>query len=220
MAPSTFQAIAVFVLAVLPGALYTWAYEREDGAWEVALSDRVARFVGVSAAFSVLTAPLVYWLYCRYTDVWSSEDDLRVPWWVWLIYAAYVVFPIALGSTVGVAAKQRKRWARYFTGPSPAPRGWDALFRSPALTGWLRLRLKNGTWLAGAWEDPSDDGGARPGSYAAGFPHAQDLYLVDTCELDPDSGDFLVDEDGVVIRRGIAVLVNWDQVAYAEFIDT
>jgi len=30
----TFQAVAVFVLAVLPGALYTWAYEREDVAAE------------------------------------------------------------------------------------------------------------------------------------------------------------------------------------------
>jgi hypothetical protein len=33
----TFQAIAVTVLAVLPGALYTWSFEREVGNWGVGL---------------------------------------------------------------------------------------------------------------------------------------------------------------------------------------
>ena len=149
---TTFQAIVVFALAVLPGALYTW------------------------------------------------------------------VAPALLGQAVGRGARHRRPWTRVLTGPAPAPRGWDALFRSPALTGWLRLRLKDETWIIGVWADP--DGGARPGSYAAGFPHSQDLYLVDTCEADPTTGAFLVEHEGdAPIRRGIAVLVNWDQVADAEFID-
>jgi hypothetical protein len=120
---------------------------------------------------------------------------------------------------VGRAARNRKTWSRFFTGPSPAPRGWDALFRSPTLTGWLRLRLKDGTWIVGVWEDPEDDDGARPGSYAAGYPHTQDLYMVDTCEAEPTTGVILTDAAGNPLRRGIAVLVNWDQVEYAEFID-
>lgn len=219
MAVGTFQAIAVFLLAVLPGALYTWAYEREDGAWEVAFSDRLARFTGVSAMFSVLSAPVIYWMYRMYIGPWSTEDTPQIPGWAWFIYAIYVVAPAVLGYFVGRGAKNRRPWTRIFTGPSPAPRGWDALFRSPALTGWLRLRLKDKTWIVGVWEDPDDDAGARPGSYAAGFPHTQDLYLVDTCETDPATGDFLVDGRGQPLRRGIAVLVNWDQVAYAEFID-
>jgi hypothetical protein len=219
VAVSTFQAIIVFLLAVLPGALYTWAYEREDGAWEVALSDRLARFTGVSAMFSVLTAPLIYAMYRMYTGSWQAEGTLRIPWWVCLVYAAYVIAPAWLGYAVGRGARNRRRWTRVFTGPSPAPRGWDALFRSPALTGWLRLRLKDGTWIAGVWADPADDGGARPGSYAAGFPHPQDLYLVDTCEVDPESGAILVDDAGQPVQRGIGLLVNWDQVVYAEFID-
>lgn len=69
------------------------------------------------------------------------------------------------------------------------------------------------------WADPADDGGARPGSYAAGYPHTQDLYMVDTCEADPKTGDFYTDQDGNPLLRGIGVLVNWDQVTYAEFID-
>lgn len=219
MVVDTLQAVVIFVLAVLPGALYTWAYEREDGAWEVALGDRLARFSGVSAMFSVLTAPLIYWLYSQYTTSWSNGPMVQIPAWVWLVYAAYVVVPAALGTAVGRGARNRQTWTRLFTGPSPAPRGWDALFRSPALTGWLRLHLKDGTWIVGAWEDPLDDDGARPGSYAAGFPHTQDLYLVDTCEADPRTGEFLTDAQGIPLRRGIAVLVNWDQVAYAEFID-
>lgn len=215
----TFQAVAVVVIAVLPGALYTWAYEREDGAWEVALSDRLARFTGVSAVFSVFTAPLIYALYVQYRDHWTAGDDVRVPVWTWFVYGSYVFVPALLGTLVGRAARHRWRWSRFFTGPSPAPRGWDALFRSPALTGWLRLRLKDGVWIVGVWADPADDGGARPGSYAAGYPHTQDLYMVDTCEADPKTGDFYTDQDGNPLLRGIGVLVNWDQVTYAEFID-
>lgn len=41
---STFQALAVALLALLPGATYTFAYERRVGGFGVSLSDRLVRF--------------------------------------------------------------------------------------------------------------------------------------------------------------------------------
>ena len=50
---NTFQALAVTLLAVLPGASYTFAYERVVGAFGVSLSDRLVRFTAASAIFHV-----------------------------------------------------------------------------------------------------------------------------------------------------------------------
>ncbi len=70
-------------------------------------------------------------------------------------------------------------------GPDPAPRAWDYLFGARP-DGWIWLRLKTGTWLAGAYAVKED--GWR--SYAAGYPAPQDLFLVEAVEVDPDTGEF------------------------------
>lgn len=53
--PDTFQAIAVFAVALLAGALYVWAFERQAGRWGIGLSDRLLRFVGGSVLFHAAT---------------------------------------------------------------------------------------------------------------------------------------------------------------------
>jgi hypothetical protein len=42
--PGTLQALGVFLLALLPGAIYIWSFERVVGRWGIGLSDRVLRF--------------------------------------------------------------------------------------------------------------------------------------------------------------------------------
>lgn len=81
--PSSFQAAAVIAVALLPGALYVWAFERLVGRYGIGLSDRVLRFVGGSAIFlAVLAAPL-YALHVDYTaDLLASRD---VPLWLALV---------------------------------------------------------------------------------------------------------------------------------------
>ena len=64
--------------------------------------------------------------------------------------------------------------------------------------GWVRLRLKGGTWLGGAFATRAD--GTR--SYAAGYPEQQDLYLVESVEVDPETGSFLLDDEGTPVSRG------------------
>src|SRR5215208_3604555 len=47
--PSTVEALAVVLAAILPGGLYVWAFERRVGAWGVSFADRLLRFVATSA---------------------------------------------------------------------------------------------------------------------------------------------------------------------------
>lgn len=49
--PNSFEAIAVVFIAILPGALYVWGFERIVGNWGIGLSDRLLRFLGASLSF-------------------------------------------------------------------------------------------------------------------------------------------------------------------------
>ena len=209
----TFEAIAVAVVALLPGALYVWGFERQVGNWGIGLSDRLLRFLGTSAVFHAVVAPLTYWLWTTYVRSGQVSRGHLLPPWLWLIVFAYVAFPFLLGTRVGLATSHGRQWVRAFTGPDPAPRAWDHFFASHP-DGWMRLRLKSGTWIGGAYA-PSDEGLA---SYAAGYPESQDLFLAETVEVDPDSGEFILD-NGQPVRRGTSLLIGWDEVEFLEFGD-
>ena len=125
--PDTFQALVVLIVALLPGALYTWSFERLVGAWGVGFADRVLRFVGVSAVFQAAIAPFTVWGWRTYILTGRlREGDL--PLALWLLPLLYVAIPIALGDVVGRGTVQQRMWSRAFTGPSPAPRAWDYVF--------------------------------------------------------------------------------------------
>jgi hypothetical protein len=211
--PETFQALAIAILAFLPGALYTWAFERLAGAWGARLSDRILRFVEVSAIAHALMAPLTYWLWVDFVRSGRLAAG-RAPWTLWLVPLLYVAVPIVGGSLVGAGTKNRARWSRIFTGPEPAPRAWDHLFGARP-DGWIRLKLKSGPWVGGAYSTAGD---ADQG-YAAGYPEDPDLYLVETMEVDPATGRFVKGSDGNPVSRGSGLLVRWAEVEYLEFID-
>ena len=209
--PDTFQAVAVLVVALLPGALYVWAFERQAGRWGVGLSDRLLRFVGGSALFHAAAAPLTYWLWAdRWDEIHHGEP---VSWWLWPLVVAYVAIPAVGGTVVGRGVRSEKSWTTVFTGPDPAPRAWDHLFGQKA-DGWVRLRMKSGVWIGGAYADAN---GRR--SYAAGYPEPQDLFLAAAVELDPETGAFVVDDDGDVALLDGGILVRWEEVEHLEFID-
>ena len=213
----TFQALWILLLALLPGALYVWAFEREAGGWGLGVTDRLLRFVGVSAVFNALVAPLTYLAYQHYVVTGRFAHGEPLPLWLWLVPIGYVAIPTLTGALIGSATADGRRWTRYIGGRSPAPRAWDHLFSAHDLTGWVRLKMKDSTWIVGAYAQ-SDNRRLR--SYAAGYPGAQDLYLVETVECESATGAFVVDADGKPIPRGMGVLVRWEEVLYLEFIDS
>jgi hypothetical protein len=212
----TFQALGVLLLALLPGAIYVWAFEREAGGWGLGVTDRLLRFVGVSAVFHVVAAPITYILYQHYIVTGELTHGKPISFWLWLAVVVYVAVPAALGAYVGNATASGKGWTRFIVGRSPAPRAWDHLFSAHDLNGWVRLKLKNDEWVIGAYAR-SDNGRLR--SYAAGYPNAQDLYLLDTAECETQTGKFILD-GGQPKLRGVGVLVRWEEVLYLEFIDS
>lgn len=205
------QAIPVLLLALLPGAMYVWMFERQAGRWGIGLSDRWLRFVGGSALFHVIFAPATYWLWAEQWPKLRAAETVN--WGMWAISFAYVALPAVGGTVIGSATRRGADWSRWFTGPDPAPRAWDYLFQHQA-DGWVRLRLKLGVWIGGAYANAN---GHR--SYAAGYPEPQDLFLAAAADVDPDTGAFVLDADGnpTVLEGGL--LVRWDEVEYLEFID-
>jgi len=105
-----------------------------------------------------------------------------LPPWIWFLPVIYLGIPIAVGAVVGKGSRKQARWVRPITGLANAPRGWDQLFRTPKLKGYMRVRLIDDTtpptWIVGVF-GKSPDNSKLPDSYAAGFPHEQDLVFLE-----------------------------------------
>ncbi len=210
--PSSFQAVAAVAVALLPGALYVWSFERQAGRYGIGLSDRVLRFIGGSAVFFAFLAWPAYWIYSEY---WPSIMVRQsVPRWFAIFPLLYVFVPITAGSLIGYGQREGWKWAGALTGPDPAPRAWDYLFQYN-VDGWIRCKLKSGTWLGGAYAEAN---GRR--SYTAGYPEPQDIYLAAAVAVDPDTGEFLVDKTGTPTLGEGGLLIRWEEIEYLEFIDT
>lgn len=205
------QVFPFLVVAFIPGAMYVWTFERQVGRWGIGVSDRVLRFVGGSCVFHIAFAPSTYWLWA---DQWPRvRDAAPVGWGVWAVVAAYVAVPAIAGTTVGAGTRRAAPWARWFTGKDPAPRAWDYVFQHQ-VDGWVRLRLKSGAWIGGAYAHAN---GRR--SYASGYPEPQDLFLAAAIELDPETGVVELDADGRPVLQPRGLLVRWEEVEYLEITD-
>lgn len=209
----TFETVAVAAIAVLPGALYVWGFEREVGNWGIGLSDRLVRFFGTSAFFHAAVAPFSYWIWANFIVTKDVASGHALPLSLWALVAGYAAVPFSLRTVVGRATRGGRGWTRVFTGPNPAPRAWDHFF-SNRPDGWIRLRLKSGIWLAGAFARANEG----IDSYAAGYPEPQDLFLAEAVEVDAESGAFVL-QDGQPVFRGNSLLIRWDEVEFLEFSD-
>jgi Family of unknown function (DUF6338) len=212
--PDTFESLGVLLLALLPGATYLWTFERYAGRWGISLPDRVFRFVGISALFHAIAAPGTYALWHSLVRSGRWDDGGLILLAIWPVLLAYAGLPAAAGALVGRAVRRhragegkRAAWIEWVTGPAPAPRAWDALFFGQP-GGWILLKLKSGGWIGGE---------LAAGSYAAGYPESQDLYVASAAEVDPETGEFVF-EDGKVKLRSSGILVRWDEVEYLEII--
>jgi hypothetical protein len=184
VAPTTWTALLLLLVAVLPGATFTFGFERQVSAYGVTLADRVLRFVAVSVAFDLLYAWPAYAAY----RLWVADRPPGAGQFA-LAWAAVVVTagaPAVLGSVVGglyATRTSRLGWAwlrrtllpprrearlfRIALGRDPAPRAWDDFF-SDRPEAYLRVRTTSGEWLGG-WFGTA--------SYAGGFPQEPDLLI-------------------------------------------
>jgi len=209
----TFQGLLVTLLALLPGASYTFAYERVAGSYGISFSDRLIRFLASSALLHAVFAAPDYLLY-RYLIAEERLKNGDAAWWLLEVVAlAYVLVPTAVGSLVGWGHKHHKKWAVALVGDAPEPRAWDYLWRH-ALQAIVRIKLKSGTWLAGYF-GRTEDGRC---SYAAGHPEEGDLYLALALVVDAATGELALDEHNrptpVPGDRGL--LVRWAEIEYID----
>lgn len=201
--PESLVGVSFLLLAVLPGAAFTWALERQVGPSGVSFADRTLRFVGVSLVFHVAALPLEFVVASALLPVggdfgWSQ---LLV---VWPALAVLFAVPYTVGSVLGGLYRTRSSRSEHWQfirerlgvqaeerllsltlGQDPAPRAWDHLFADRS-SRYLRVRLQDGTWVAGLFADRS---------YAGGYPNPTDLLLEESWAIDPETGE-LAEEQG------------------------
>ena len=214
---STFPALLVALLFLLPGASYTYAYERIVGSYGVSFSDRLVRFLVASAIFQALLSGPETLMYRRFVTTGRlGRGDVN--WLVLEVVAvAYVALPSATGYLVGHGQVRGWGWVHTLIGDAPEPRAWDYLWgKARGHNGIVRIKLKSGGWLAGLWATTM--GGMK--SFAAAYPAEGDLYLSQQVVVDPDSGEFRRDaDDQPVLADGSGLLLRWAEIEYIDFME-
>ena len=195
MPPDSLLALGILLVAVLPGAIYTWAFEREAGLYGVTLADRVLRFVAGSTVMHLI---LGWPEYLVFRLAIEGRDRILAGQFavLWLGLLVLATLPAAAGTILGelyatrtsrltwprlrrwLTANQERRLLRILLGRDPAPRAWDDLF-SEQLQCYLRVRTTGDRWLAGKFAGDS---------YAAGYPNEPDLLLEEAYAIDQETG--------------------------------
>lgn len=215
--PTTLTALLILLVAVLPGAVHTWAFERVTGQSDHAVGDRVPRLVAASAIYLVLSSPAIPVFTAIARSVASGHTTTG---WRYLTAAVLlVIFPWVVGSAAGEATVRRHRkglvgwFGRRIGGAGHANRAWDHLFATKDLTGTIRVVLTDKTCIIGIWAQRSDsDTAGQPpaSSYASGYPSEQrDLFLSKVLRIDYP--------DGRMVEPGGTALVPAGSILYLEF---
>lgn len=185
MLPNTLVGLFVLLVAVLPGLVYTLAFERQAGDYGTTLADRTMRFVAVSVIFHLLAAWPEYWIY-RSTVADRGSIDAGDFALLWLAFVLAVTLPATVGTVFGCMYEKRSTYEGWQAkllnvalGRDVAPRAWDDFFSGRPTT-YLRIRTKDGSWLAGLFASRS---------YAAGFPQDPDLLLEQAYEVNHQTGE-------------------------------
>jgi hypothetical protein len=185
MLPSTVAGLLVLVVAVLPGLVYTLAFERQAGDFGSTLADRTLRLIAASAVFHLVAAWPEYGAYR--TILGGGEPHSPGEFGIlWAGAIAMVALPAAAGTCLGLWYRRRgalsprkQRLLRLVLGRDVAPRAWDDFF-SERPTVYIRVRTTDGTLLGGLFASRS---------YAAGFPHHPDLLLEEAYAVDSKTGE-------------------------------
>jgi hypothetical protein len=217
MLPTSAAALLVLLVSVLPGSVYTWAFERQASAYGVTLADRVLRFIGMSVVFDLLLAWPAYGVWrAAFAGRAFGTGQFALAWAVVVI--GFTV-PALTGTVVGglyASERHRPGWRRtrrllrpageerilsLVVGRGREPRAWDAVFARPPNT-YLRIRTVDGDWVAGRFGEQSR---------AGRFPNDTDIWLE---EAWPTMADGAIGPAGL----GYGVYVPASRIAWIDMV--
>ena len=192
--PATLEALVILVVAVAPGLLFELGLERQQSYRRTPTGDRILRFVSWSLLLHAAAFPFTRWLWVHHLrDVdWKVDDVPLWPLYVGAIVYAFV--PLALGAWLGSRRSLPSQLRDWILGPHQPPRAWDEVFNEKKVA-YVRVCLRDGTWLAGTW------------AYTSSFPAPEDL-LLDRLQCDPGTGALTLDDAGHAVPIGSRVLVT------------
>ncbi len=202
---------ALLAAALLPGAFFQWGFERRAGRFGLGLRDRSLRIASGSAFILAVYATPLYWLHTNY---WAQFRDGALPIWMpTVLSVVYLGVPLTGGWCLGWGVRKQRSWAKLLVQDNRIPTAWDHMF-SGRPAGWVRCKLKSGTWVAGAYAGESDG----VSSYASGYPEKMDLYLSPIVMTHPSTGAFIYDdEDNVCLDAG-GLWLQAEQIEMINFI--
>lgn len=97
---STGASVAVLLpLALLPGAFFQWAFERNAGRYGITLKDRLLRITGVSAVFLSIAAWPLHRIYANHWTEIKAGSPL--PTLMYVTPVVYLLIPSVLGWIYG-----------------------------------------------------------------------------------------------------------------------
>ena len=215
--PTSLSGLLVALVALLPGGVHTWMYERVTGKSLSQAGDRLSRLLAASAVYLVLSA-FAFPVLASVARAASSGGGTS--WWrYFVVVGLLVVLPALVGGGAGLLTNRRHqrgwrgRLGRLIAGVGHASRAWDHLFGVQGLRGSVRVVLTDGTHLIGYWGERGDAGlgGSPPSrSYASGYPGQQrDLYISQLIRIDQ--------ADGSSQTTAGALWVPADSIRYLEF---
>lgn len=103
--PSTLVGLLVALVALLPGGVHTWSFERETGKAEHQASDRLPRLLAASALYLVLSAPALPTFRAVATS--AATGATTVAWRYALTVVLLIVLPYAIGTVAGKLVNRR-----------------------------------------------------------------------------------------------------------------
>lgn len=208
--PQTIETLIVVAIAIVPGAAYRLAFESIVGPWGTTLSDRVVRFIVYSAILHALFSVPTYMFWSAFlANGQLVNPGVAVSPSVGLVPLGYVLLPATFGLIHGVLAKNNKSLL-----PDPHPTAREYLFGYQR-RGWIRIRLIDGHWIAGFYGLSSTTGLK---GYASSYAEADaDILLSEIADVDPDTGEWLLNPDDTLSVTERSLLVPWRQVSQLEF---
>lgn len=209
---SGFNAAILLIVLVLPGAFFSWGFEKKVPRYGKQLKDWLVRLAGATAIWNAVVSWPLHWLYTSYWDDLAVGKTL--PWPIYIAPIAYLLVPAAVGWGAGwLFARTEKKMPKVaeFLAPNRRPSAWDHLFGAE-VPGFVRCCLKSGRWVGGAYYL------AKPlRSYSSLAEAEKDIFIAHAVEFNQEDGTALRHQGDYVWTKG-GIYITASQIESLEFI--